>query len=49
MKFFKKIRVEFIIESLGISLVAGGVAQFSIPASIVVIGAFLVWLVESAD
>ena len=46
---FKKIRPEFVIESLGVCLVTYGIAQFSAPVAFIALGVFLVWLVESAN
>lgn len=45
----RKLKPEFVIESLGVCLVTFGIAQFSAPIAFIALGVFLVWLVESAN
>lgn len=46
---FKKIKPEFVAESLGLSMAVYGLSLYSHALAWVGLGAFLVWLVESAN
>ena len=48
-KLLGKVKADMACESLGVAMTTFGVAQFSIPAAWIFIGAFLIWLVESAN
>lgn len=45
----KKIDPSIVIEVLGASLVATGVAMISIPSALIVLGTFLIWVTEKAN
>ena len=44
-----KIDFSLIVEVVGISLVTSGLAMFSLPAALIVLGSFLVWITEKAN
>lgn len=45
----KKIDPSIVIEVVGASLVSTGLAMISIPAALIVLGIFLVWVTEKAN
>lgn len=44
-----KIDFSLIVEIVGIGFVTYGLAMFSIPISLIVLGSFLVWITEKAN
>ena len=46
---FGKIKAGELFETLGVSMVVGSIATYSVVVSVAVLGAFLVWLIESAN
>lgn len=45
----KKIDPSLAIEILGVVLVAGGIAAFSLPLAAIAVGSFLIWATEKAN
>jgi hypothetical protein len=47
----KKVKIEpaVTLEVLGLSLVTIGIAMFSLPVSLIALGAILIWLTEKAE
>jgi hypothetical protein len=45
----KKIDLAIVVEVVGASLVATGLAMVSVPLALVVSGVFLVWVTEKAN
>jgi hypothetical protein len=47
----KKIKIEpaVALEVAGLSLVTVGIAMFSLPVSLIALGAILIWLTEKAE
>jgi len=49
MKFLKKIDFSVVTEVAGVVFVATGLAMFSLPLALIVVGGFLVWLTEKGE
>lgn len=45
----KKLDLGLATEILGVVLVAGGIAAFSLPLAAIAVGAFLIWATEKAS
>lgn len=45
----KKIDISLVIEIVGATLVATGLAMIAVPLALIVSGAFLVWITEKAN
>jgi hypothetical protein len=45
----KKIDLSIVVEVIGASLAAAGLAMVSVPLALVVSGVFLVWVTEKAN
>ena len=48
-KLLGKVDKDFILESLGFSLVTFSLAHFGVAFACIFVGSFLIWLVESAN
>jgi hypothetical protein len=45
----KKINATLVVEVVGVACVATGLALISVPAALIVVGSFLIWITEKAD
>jgi hypothetical protein len=45
----KKIDLSVVVEIVGVSLAATGLAMISVPVALIVSGVFLVWITEKAN
>lgn len=45
----KKIDLSIVVEVVGATLVATGLAMISVPVALIVLGTFLVWVTEKAN
>jgi hypothetical protein len=45
----KKINPTLIVEVVGVTCVTTGLAIISIPAALIVLGSFLIWITEKAN
>ena len=45
----KKIDLSIVVEVIGVSLAATGLAMISVPLALIVSGVFLVWVTEKAN
>jgi hypothetical protein len=45
----KKINAALLVEVVGVACVTTGLAILSIPAALIVLGSFLVWITEKAN
>jgi hypothetical protein len=45
----KKINATLVVEVVGVACVTTGLAILSVPAALIVLGSFLVWITEKAN
>lgn len=45
----KKVNPTLLVEVAGVACVATGLAILSIPAALIVVGSFLIWITEKAN
>jgi hypothetical protein len=45
----KKINATLVVEVVGVACVTTGLAILSIPAALIVLGSFLIWITEKAN